>query len=653
MKKSLLNKMIIYSLSIFLGAILLSVVICTVGNIRRTLTLTTNITKSATQIVSQIAGKYDLEQLSQTPDSEEYREFKETLQSICNYDGVEYVYVYIPDMDNNKVKYVIGVASDERKKNGELEKFQAGAVMEHDFLSGEINAWNGKTEGISSVRSNERYGKQMCTYALITDQNKNRIALVGADYSIDKIYEEIISDTMVKMLKVIIVLLIIFTAAVFFVKKKIYEPITYLFTNMKDYVSNKIDDNRKFEPLKLNTNDEIQQLADYFNEMVVDIDNYAEKVKNLASQQAKADTELEVARRIQYGIVGAKKELCFSDCIMVSARMKSARQVGGDFYDSFLLENGNVCAFIGDVSDKGIAAALFMVFVKTLMREKLMDIPDLAQAVCEVNRELCNSNPEGMFVTVFVVVIEQNSGKLQYVNAGHNKPVITHGSKTEFLECSPCMALGVFDDSEYEKHEEEFTSGDLIYLYTDGVTDAINCEKTFFGEENLLNVCRASEHIANEVCVNVGVALKNFMGDKAEQFDDITMLAIEQREKALELSCELPELEKIKSCIFKLPVDNGKKKRIFLACEEIFSNITYYSGADHVQFTCNKNADRIKITFTDNGEKFNPLESKSKKEFEDFDEGGMGISLVKGLCSNIKYSNVDGKNRLSLEFTDE
>ena len=72
-----------------------------------------------------------------------------------------------------------------------------------------------------------------------------------------------------------------------------------------------------------------------------------------------------------------------------------------------------------------------------------------------------------------------------------------------------------------------------------------------------------------------------------------------------------------------------------------------------MQFTCNKNADRIKITFTDNGEKFNPLESKSKKEFEDFDEGGMGISLVKGLCSNIKYSNVDGKNRLSLEFTDE
>ena len=183
--------MIIYSLSIFLGAILLSVVICTVGNIRRTLTLTTNITKSATQIVSQIAGKYDLEQLSQTPDSEEYREFKETLQTICNYDGVEYVYVYIPDMDNNKVKYVIGVASDERKKNGELEKFQAGDVMEHDFLSGEINAWNGKTEGISSVRSNEQYGKQMCTYTLITDQNKNRIALVGADYSIDKIYEEI------------------------------------------------------------------------------------------------------------------------------------------------------------------------------------------------------------------------------------------------------------------------------------------------------------------------------------------------------------------------------------------------------------------------------------------------------------------------------
>ena len=124
------------------------------------------------------------------------------------------------------------------------------------------------------------------------------------------------------------------------------------------------------------------------------------------------------------------------------------------------------------------------------------------------------------------------------------------------------------------------------------------------------------------------------------------------REQAtyLELSCDLSELEKIKECIFGLSVDNGIKKKIFLACDEIFANITSYSGADWVQFGCVKNADKAVITFTDNGTAFNPLESKVEKEFEDLALGGMGISLVRELCSHINYSNIHGKNILNLEF---
>lgn len=294
-----------------------------------------------------------------------------------------------------------------------------------------------------------------------------------------------------------------------------------------------------------------------------------------------------------------------------------------------------------------------MTFVKTLMREKLMDIPNLAQAVSEINREICNSNPEGMFVTSFVAVLEQNSGKFQYVNAGHNKPVIIHGGKAEFLECSSGIALGVFDDSEYEQYEKEFTPGDIVYLYTDGVTEAINADKNFFGEENLLRVCSSAENTANGVCTKVRDSLKSFIGDKMEQFDDITMIAVEQRSKYLELSCDLSEFEKIKECIFQFPVDNGKKKKIVLACEEIFSNIINYSGADYVQFHYDSSATEVNVIFIDNGKYFNPLENKTEKDFEDFDMGGMGISLVKELCSDIHYSNTDGKNILSMEFSEK
>ena len=142
------------------------------------------------------------------------------------------------------------------------------------------------------------------------------------------------------------------------------------------------------------------------------------------------------------------------------------------------------------------------------------------------------------------------------------------------------------------------------------------------------------------IYVRRGDFLKAYIEDNTEQYD-----------KYLELSCNLSELEKIKKCIFELQIDNGIKKKIFLACDEIFSNITSYSGAERVQFRCIRNTDKVTVTFTDNGIFFNPLESKVEKDFEDFDLGGMGISLVKELCSGINYNNIHGENILSLEFT--
>ena len=133
----------------------------------------------------------------------------------------------------------------------------------------------------------------------------------------------------------------------------------------------------------------------------------------------------------------------------------------------------------------------------------------------------------------------------------------------------------------------------------------------------------------------------------------LTKLAVEQCGRFLELACEMSELAKIKDCIFDLPVDNGQKKKIYLACEEIFSNIANYSEAKNVEFCYYKNADSVTVIFVDDGKLFNPLTRKNEKDFDDFDEGGMGISLVKELCSGIHYNSTDGKNVLSLEFADK
>lgn len=137
------------------------------------------------------------------------------------------------------------------------------------------------------------------------------------------------------------------------------------------------------------------------------------------------------------------------------------------------------------------------------------------------------------------------------------------------------------------------------------------------------------------------------------------MPAARQEEKYLELSCDLSELERIKECIFQLTDDPERnfpdpeiRNKICLACEEIFVNIVSYSGADQVQFVCNKDADKITVSFTDNGILFNPLEKENDKDFEDFDQGGMGIMITRQLCSAISYSSTDGKNILRMEFAD-
>lgn len=649
MKNSLLKRIVVYICAVFLAAILVFGSLSCIDNIQRTTRLTTNIAKSASYIVSQIASDYDMESLLNNPSSKRYSYLQSSLRSICIGEGLEYIFIYIPDTENNQIKYVMVVAADEEKNREVLSDRKAGTIVEHKLFDAEVKTWN---SGESTVYeySNETYGRFSSSFNCIYDKNNNPAALVCADYSLEKIYTEIISETVLKMSVVIIVLFLLFALMALFIKKKVYNPITMVFNGMKDYITDKKVGKKTFQPIDLGTNDEIQLIASFFNEMAADIDSYVDKIEALAGERAKAETELEVARRIQYGIISKEKNICMSDSFMISARMKSARQVGGDFYDSFPLKNGNVCTVIGDVSGKGVAASLFMVFVKTLIREKLTDISNAAETVKSINLDICRSNPEEMFVTAFIAIFDKASGKFCYVNAGHNKPVIIRNGKAEFLNCPPCMALGVFDDSEYKQYTADFSNGDILYLYTDGVTEAVNENKEFFGEKRLLDACTGTQHTAKGLCQSISSSLIEFI-NTGEQFDDITMLAVQCQDSTLKLNCRLSELEKIREYIFKTDLEDKLKRKIFLACDEVFSNIVNYSGADLISVLYNKNDDKISIIFRDNGKKFDCLKDMPKKDFDDFDNGGMGIMIVKKLCTDIVYNYINGENILELIFT--
>ena len=516
-----------HTCAVYLAVIVSGTLNC-IENIQRTRRFTRQLTESASKVATETFERSDINALLDNPDSEEYRKAVKTLRWICQTNHLEYMYIYIPNFDENKVTYVMTVADDNSENENVLNVRSAGAEVDHSLWDAEKEAWENPNLVTAYEYQNDSFGSFYTAFSAVQGNDGKPVALIGADYSLTQIYTEIIFYTAMRVLALFVVLAIVFLLVMRFVRKKMYNPILLIFEKIRGYFSDKADGTntkKAFVPIKLGSDDEIQLLADYFNDMAHDVETYVEKNSALASEKAKNETELEVARRIQYGIIAREKNVAFADCFDVSARMESARQVGGDFYDCFALPDGRICAVVGDVSGKGVAAAMFMAFAKTLIHEKMTENAEPDRAFEEINRELCSSNPEGMFVTAFAVIFDKNSDSFLYINAGHNKPVTVSNGKAKFLECKPCIMLGVFDDARYVVNSAEFGNGDIICLYTDGVNEATNADNEFFGNERLVSACQNAEQTAKGVCDGVYDALTDFT-ENAEQFDDITIVAI-------------------------------------------------------------------------------------------------------------------------------
>ncbi|MBQ3789598.1 MAG: serine/threonine-protein phosphatase [Lachnospiraceae bacterium] len=247
-----------------------------------------------------------------------------------------------------------------------------------------------------------------------------------------------------------------------------------------------------------------------------------------------AEQELATAASIQAGVLPHVFPL-FPDRtdFHVHAFIQPAREVGGDLYDVFLTDESHVAFVIGDVAGKGVPAALFMVIAKTLIREQLISTRAPGEAVTRANRALCENNEVDMFVTVWVGLLDLENGHVRFVNAGHNRPVLTaadRGKDVAFLSGGePQLVLGWVEDMVYEDEEIVLSPGDRIFLYTDGVTEAQDENAGFLGDVRLLAFMREyrGESVTRKI-ERIRDAIAAFRGS-ADQFDDITMLELEYR----------------------------------------------------------------------------------------------------------------------------
>ena len=278
----------------------------------------------------------------------------------------------------------------------------------------------------------------------------------------------------------------------------------------------------------LSGRDEIAQFAWAFLNMRTSLKEHIEKQKDLD----RIESELDFAKDIQLGFLAmTEKEENSEDSLHeLTPFLQPAKEVGGDFYDFFKLDDGRLCVVVGDVSGKGVPAALFMMVSRIVLRTTARNLQSVVETFEKANYELAKRNRANMFVTVWMGFVDLQTGRIEFASAGHNPPVIRHkDGSVELAKSKAGVVMAAMENSRYKMQTLELAPGDTLFLYTDGVTEATNEHNELFGNDRLLDaVSLGGGRGTKEICRFVKRQIDAFTRN-APQFDDITMLAMEYK----------------------------------------------------------------------------------------------------------------------------
>ena len=410
--------------------------------------------------------------------------------------------------------------------------------------------------------------------------------------------------------------------------------------------------------------DEIGALALSFRNMMDELDDYMANLAVVTADKERIATELNVATQIQASMLPCifpafpgRKEFD------VYATMTPAKEVGGDFYDFFLIDDDHLALVIADVSGKGVPAALFMVIAKTLLKNAAQTGLSPKAILEKVNNQLCENNEAEMFVTVWLGIFEISTGKLIAANAGHEYPAVRHqGGKFELYKDKHDFVLAGMEGARYREYEMILKPGDTLFVYTDGVAEATDATNTLYGTDRMLTALNRNEKADPEKLLqSVKEDIDMFVGE-APQFDDITMLAFKIKDfqlegmKKISVSPQLASIDAVtdffETCLTEQNAPVKVVSQINIAVDEIFSNIVRYSGATSVLIGCRAEKDHVVLRFADNGRPYDPTEKDDPDitlSAEERDIGGLGIFMVKKTMDDISYVYADGFNILTIQ----
>ncbi|MBQ9457920.1 MAG: SpoIIE family protein phosphatase [Bacilli bacterium] len=381
-------------------------------------------------------------------------------------------------------------------------------------------------------------------------------------------------------------------------------------------------------------------------------------------EQEKAKTELGVARDIQMNTLPA--ETISSDDVELVAELKAAKEVGGDLYDYVDIDEDHVAVLIGDVSGKGVPAAMFMMKTITSFRDFATSGKTPSEILREINSSISKGNKAGMFVTAFLAILDKRNGKIVYANAGHNPPIVGSDFNYRYLKCNAGLLLGCFPQCYVKDEEITLQAGESITLYTDGITEARDSAGNFFGEGRLLETMnRKDHHFVVELHHAIKDEISSFVKE-APQSDDITLVTLKYRgdhyltkEKGFSAKKEnvLAMLSFINDFGDQCGLPDDFKNKLAIVGDEILSNIIHHgygnAGGDiFVRLIFDQEKKEFVLTVIDHAKPFNQLEVDNAPVTgteNKIQVGGLGLIIVKKIMTECAYDRINGKNILVLK----
>lgn len=469
-------------------------------------------------------GKY-----LETGQKDEY--YEELLQSFNNLkkntDDIAYLYIFEPSDDH--FTYILEADAESKNLDDISELGDIYEYTEEDYKDLVPDIQKKQASHSLSISSDVGYGKTIAMWAPVLDSQGNLAAMVEADFLINSLRNKINQDLFWVFLGLGAILILILAVTLWIVNRRVTIPLSEL----TDFVSSYEGGQFKKEHIRYEKEDEIKWLADSFYHMIGEMEDYHNNLVEMTKEKERIGAELDVATHIQSAMLPCIfPEFSDRKEFAIYATMNPAKEVGGDFYDFFMVDETHLAVVMADVSGKGVPAALFMVIGKTLIRDHTQPGKDLGEVFEDVNNLLCDSNSEGYFITAFEGVLDLETGTFNYVNAGHEVPYLYRkDGNYEIYEVPSGFVLAGMEDMKYVSGSLSLSEGDKLFLYTDGVPEATNAENELYGSDRLTEVLkRNGDKKPEELLMAVKADVDTFVGE-ASQFDDLTMLGLEYKQK--------------------------------------------------------------------------------------------------------------------------